>query len=207
MDTSDPRPNRPFEHEAIVSEPRRRQNACVLRRNLSLQLLLLALTAALVLPSCSRRGSSRGGGGGGSDDDDAAAADDDDAVSDDDDAAPDDDDAAPDDDDASDRDSDGDGITDAFEESIGTDWTDPDTDNDGFEDGEEHLNYFYANDSSDFPYAGDYPRGPLPSTISGQGWSQGSVSNNWTLVDQWGEELQLHRFYGNVIVVELAADW
>jgi hypothetical protein len=207
MDTSEPRPDRPFEHEPIVSEPRPWQNACVLRRNLSLQLLLLALTAALVLPSCSRRGSSRGGGGGGSDDDDAVATDDDDDDASDDDDAGDDDDAAGDDDDASDRDSDGDGLTDAFEESIGTDWNDRDTDGDGFEDGDEHLNYFYANDATDFPYAGDYPRGPLPSTISSQGWSEGSVSNNWTLVDQWGEELQLHRFYGNVIVVELAADW
>ena len=173
----------------------------MLRRNLLLHLLLLALTAALVLPACSRRGSSRGGGGGGSDDDDAVATDDDD------DADSDDDDAGSDDDDASDRDSDGDGLTDAFEESIGTLPNNADTDGDGFEDGEEHLNYFYANDSSDFPYAGDYPRGPLPSTISGQSWSEGTVSHNWTLVDQWGEELQLHRFYGNVIVVELAADW
>jgi hypothetical protein len=104
-------------------------------------------------------------------------------------------------------DSDEDGLTDAFEDSIGTDPDDADTDGDGFSDGEEHRSFFFADDASDFPYEGDYPRSAIPREVDGDGWSQGDVSNNWTGTDQWGEDLQLHRFYGNVVVVELAADW
>ena len=104
-------------------------------------------------------------------------------------------------------DTDGDGLNDDFEDRIGTDFENPDTDGDGFSDSEEHLNYFFADDETDFPYFGEYPRGPIPRSVDGDGWSLGDVSDNWTGVDQYGEELQLHRFYGNVVVVELAADW
>jgi hypothetical protein len=104
-------------------------------------------------------------------------------------------------------DSDEDGLTDAFEDTIGTDPNDPDTDGDGFSDSEEHLNYFFADDATDFPYEGDYPRGPIPREVAGEGWAEGDISNNWIGTDQYGEDLQLHRFYGNVVVVELAADW
>ena len=172
-----------------------------------IRLVLLALVAALLLPACTRRSSRGGGGGGGGGDDDDAVATNDDDAADDDDAATDDDDAGTDDDDAGTQDTDGDGLTDAFEARIGTDPDDRDTDGDGFEDDEEHLNYFFANDPTDFPYQGDYPRGPIPTSVAGEGWGQGQVSNNWTVIDQYGEALQLHRFYGNVVVVELAADW
>ncbi|MCO4772969.1 MAG: hypothetical protein KDA24_23250 [Deltaproteobacteria bacterium] len=165
-------------------------------------LLALLLLLGMALPACTvRSGRGGGGGGGGSDDDDSASADDDDAAN--------DDDASDDDDDGTntDPDPDDDGLTTTFEQSIGTDPFDPDTDGDGFDDGEEHLNYFFADDPTDYPYIGDYPRGPIPASVAGQGWSQGSISNNWTHEDQHGQDLQLHRFYGNVVVVELAAEW
>jgi hypothetical protein len=125
----------------------------------------------------------------------------------DDDDGADDDDLVGDDDDAVDRDTDGDGLTDAFEAEIGTDPNNPDTDGDGFDDGEEHLNYFFADDPTDYPYEGGYFRGPIPESVAGQGWNEGQVSLNWTGRDRFGQDLQLHRFYGSVIVVELAAEW
>jgi hypothetical protein len=169
------------------------------RREILLFAALMLL--GMSLPACTVR-SNRGGSGGGDDDDDSAVANDDDAADDDDAAGDDDDDAT-----GGDPDPDNDGLTSTFEASIGTDPFDPDTDGDGYEDGLEHLNYFFANDPTDYPYIGDYPRGPIPASVSGQGWSEGQISNNWTHEDQHGQDLQLHRFFGNVVVIELAAEW
>ena len=112
-----------------------------------------------------------------------------------------------DDDDDDVTDTDGDGLTDAFEETIGTDPEDVDTDGDGYEDGDEHLNYFFANDATDYPYVGEYPRQPIPESVASSGAGVGLVPPNWTSPDQYGQDLQLHRFYGNVVVIELAAEW
>lgn len=147
--------------------------------------------------------------GGGSDDDDSAdnGSDDDDlSGGDDDDFSGDDDDASGDDDDAT-GDSDGDGLSDSFEGQIGTDPHDMDSDGDGFNDGVEQLSYFFPDDSSDWPYLGDYPRQPIPRTVSASGSGLGSVPSNFTSTDQHGQDISLHRFYGNVVVVELAAEW
>ena len=148
--------------------------------------LLLLLLSVLLAAGCSP--ARRGGGGGGGDDDDSA------------DPGDDDDDAAP-------GDPDGDGLDTSFEEQIGTDPNDEDSDGDGYEDGEEYMSYFLPWDASDQPYIGGYPRGPLPDEIDGQGWHAGEITRNWTAQDQWEQELQLHRFFGNVVVVEVAAEW
>ncbi len=140
-------------------------------------------------------------------DDDDVTEDDDDAVLDDDDVAPDDDDVAPDDDDVAAPDADGDGLPDAFEQQIGTDPAAADTDGDGHSDGAEHLAYFFALDATDWPYAGGYPRGPLPDSIDGEGWDEGQVSQDWAGVDQHGEALMLHRFYGLTVVVVVLGEW
>lgn len=152
---------------------------------------LVLLGLLVVLAGCM---SHRGGRRGGDDDDDSSS------------SGSDDDDLAFDDDDAS-GDSDGDGLTDAFEDLIGTDPDDADTDGDGFDDAEEHLSYFFADDASDYPYVGDYPRQAIPETLSSSGNGIGQRPPNWTSSDQHGQPLSLHRFYGNVVVVELAAEW
>jgi hypothetical protein len=109
-------------------------------------------------------------------------------------------------------DTDGDGLTDAFEMEISS--SDPlvaDSDGDGFADGDEYLSFFDPTDGDDYPYAGEYPRLPLPKplakSIGPTGWEQGDISDDWTGTDQYGESVSLHKFYGNVVLIEVAADW
>jgi thiol-disulfide isomerase/thioredoxin len=117
-----------------------------------------------------------------------------------------DDDVAGDDDDSTD--SDGDALPDGFENDIGTDPFDPDSDGDGFDDGTEYEQHFFPWDGQDHPYTGDYPRQAIPwEGVSGQGWDQGDISLSWSAEDQWGEFLHLERFYGNVILIEMGAEW
>ncbi len=120
--------------------------------------------------------------------------------------APDGSDDDDDDDDAA-TDSDGDELLDVFEDTIGTDPFDPDTDDDGFEDGAEHLSFFRPDDPSDWPYTGGYPRQPIPVTVASGTHQVGDVAPNFTLTDQHGQELQLHRFYGNVVMIRVDAGW
>ncbi len=137
-------------------------------------LLALGLAAASCTP--------RGGGGNLPDDDDDSATDDDD-------------------DSTEDQDWDDDGLPNDFEKAIGSNPANEDSDDDGFKDGVEYFSYFRPWDTTDFPYAGDYPRGPIPDSVAGEGFDQGQISAGWSHLDQFEEELYLHRFYGNVVVV------
>jgi len=119
------------------------------------------------------------------DDDD----DDDSAIGDDDDSTP------------EDVDWDDDGLPNDFEDSIGTDPTNNDSDEDGFLDGTEYYAYFRPWDGTDYPYVGEYPRAPIPDTIESEGFNQLQVSPDWSAVDQFGQELFLHRFAGNIVIV------
>jgi thiol-disulfide isomerase/thioredoxin len=167
----------------------------VMRAIASSQLFLLLLAVGLAGPGCEvRRSGSRGGGNGGSWFDDDDADDDDD-----------------DDDDFSDID--GDGLSRTFEALIGTDPNSADTDEDGFEDGEEYLAFFDPLDNDDFPYEGPYLRRPTPTRdvwedlSRNAGWNEGDFSRDWWMADQNGQELRLRRFYGQVILIEVVAEW
>ena len=105
------------------------------------------------------------------------------------------------------EDSDGDCLSDSFEGQIGTDPHDVDSDGDGAADGVEYLSYFFPDDASDWPYLGHYPRQPIPRSLSSDGSGLGSVPENFTSSDQHGQDISLHRFYGNVVVIELATEW
>lgn len=110
-------------------------------------------------------------------------------------------------------DSDEDGLSDEFEAAIGSNADATDTDGDGFDDLTEHLTFFDAKDPEDFPYEGEYSRFPLPDgptwdALSAEdGWDEGEFSSSWSHDDQHGQELKLRRFYGNVILVDIAAEW
>lgn len=154
------------------------------------------LLAAALFAACSGRG--RGGGGGGDDDSAQDPSADDDTGDDD----------TGDDDDGSGGDLDGDGLPNGFENEIGTDPSSADSDGDGFDDREEYDARFFPWDDTDHPYAGGYPRQAIPwVALESDGWSQGDRSDDWSATDQHGQELRLHRFWGNVVVVDFAAEW
>ena len=110
-------------------------------------------------------------------------------------------------------DPDEDGLTTEFELSIGTDPELDDTDADGFSDAVEVLTYFSPRNADDHPYEGEYPRGPLMDTdewdsyTEDAGWDQNDISKGWKVTDQHGEEIKLKRFFGNVILIDMSAEW
>ncbi len=46
-----------------------------------------------------------------------------------------------------------------------------------------------------------------PDDLEGTGWRVGDTLPNFTLVDQYGEEVSLYQFYGMVIMIEVGAVW
>lgn len=112
-----------------------------------------------------------------------------------------------------DVDPDRDGLTTDFEAIIGTDAENIDSDGDGHFDAIEYLQYFDPTNADDYPYEGEWARGPLPSSevwdgLSAEdGWEEGEFSRSWTKEDQFGQEIKLRRFYGNVILIDFSAEW
>lgn len=105
-------------------------------------------------------------------------------------------------------DSDGDFLSDEFEALIGTRRDLRDSDGDGFTDAEEHLSYYDATDNGDHPMEdSDYPRLALPEDIEADGWGEGDISDSWEREDHLEQELRLHDFFGNVIVIATLAEY
>ncbi|MCO4772415.1 MAG: hypothetical protein KDA24_20445 [Deltaproteobacteria bacterium] len=104
-------------------------------------------------------------------------------------------------------DTDGDGLLDTYELEIGTNPEDADSDGDGHADNEEIYDFTDPLDEDSRPYTGGWKRMPVPDDIGEEGREVGKVMENFLLGDQFGEEVELHRFYGNVILVESAAEW
>ena len=113
-------------------------------------------------------------------------------------------------------------LSNEFEAQIGSDPDNADTDGDGFDDGHEYVNYFSPTKDDDHPYTNsDYPRGPLPDSDTwsamkdeaeadedmGRGWAPGNFSKNFDVIDQYGDSLKLKRFFGEVIVIDVSAEW
>ena len=57
-------------------------------------------------------------------------------------------------------------------------------------------NSWYHADSSD-----------IPDGLSGTGNGTGDIASNFTLLDQFGQEVELYQFYGQVIVIDAFAEW
>ena len=105
-------------------------------------------------------------------------------------------------------DEDGDGLTDSWEEEGGLlDPTLLDTDGDGWTDGEEVFGFADPTDDSDHPYIGEWPRGPWPADLESNGNSVGDVAEDFVLQDQFGENVKLWSFFGQVVLIENAAPW
>lgn len=112
-------------------------------------------------------------------------------------------------------DADADGLDNAFEAQVGTDPDRADTDGDGCDDAVEVLTWFDPLVAADRPYQGMYPRGPRPDDAGfaalaeayGEGFDEGQLNSNWTLLDQHGEEVELYDFFGQVVVVVIGREW
>lgn len=111
-------------------------------------------------------------------------------------------------------DADEDLLSDNFELAIGTNPEIADSDGDGYTDAEEWLRYYNPMDNEDHPSEeSDYVRFPSPSNVpdgdgvDSEGWDEGDTSNNWQAQDQHGEFVDLHDFYGQVILIDVAAEW
>ena len=106
-----------------------------------------------------------------------------------------------------DIDSDTDGLLNSQEEAIGSDPENPDSDGDGYLDGIEHDAGFDPMDAESHPYMGGYDTefcSPVPTPT---GYAVGSISHDFTLVDQYGEDVTLSDFCGKTVMLETSAFW
>ncbi len=123
------------------------------------------------------------------------------------------------------RDNDGDGLTNAEEDELGTDpdladtdgdglddftevnetGTDPtvaDTDGDGYDDGKEWDGNTDPLDDIDHPYAGGWPIDACRAEVVPNGGDdEGNVVETFVAMDQFGENVRFHDFCDHVIVL------
>ena len=123
-------------------------------------------------------------------------------------------------------DNDGDGIANGDELDMGTDPNNPDSDEDGFDDAREWADGTNPNYEYSHAYEGDYRIGycDTPPATTGPTMAQsytdeggstynysvlqnGDVPNNFTMIDQYGENLDLYSFCGRQVMVMVSAGW
>ena len=49
--------------------------------------------------------------------------------------------------------------------------------------------------------------GDVPADLEGTGYSTGDVPYNFTMLDQNGDEVELYQFLGQVVVLDVYAEW
>lgn len=108
-------------------------------------------------------------------------------------------------------DTDGDGLTDEEEATLGTDPELADSDADGFDDYEESLSGDPLNcmfvPEGDGNWA-DCRAQMDADGLTGETWrDDGRVMMDFTLVDQFDQEISLHQFYGQVVLLDFSAGW
>jgi len=106
-----------------------------------------------------------------------------------------------------DIDADGDGLLNSQEEELGTDPNNPDSDGDNHLDGVESEGGFDPLDKESHPYFGGYATKPCEEEPEPTGYAVGDISQNFELVDQYGEMVSLDDFCGNTVVLETSAFW
>lgn len=124
-----------------------------------------------------------------------------------------------DDDDDSDSDSDGDGLSDSEEDDLGTDPDDEDSDGDGIDDGQEVEDGTSPTNPYSMTYEfGDYNVGncdEIPEATEPSGanngyaatWAEGDIAANFTMQDQYGQDVHLYSFCGQNIMLAFGAVW
>lgn len=118
-------------------------------------------------------------------------------------------------------DADGDGLTDDEEAELGTDPSLGDTDGDGFTDLEEvdagtNPTYEYSHSYAggyNIGYCDEAPQPTGPTLTVGEGlfayevYQNGDVMENFTMMDQHGEMVDLYSFCGQHVMIALGAMW
>lgn len=104
-------------------------------------------------------------------------------------------------------DADQDGLLADVESELGTDPDNPDSDNDGYTDGEELDLGTDPTDGTDRPYLGGWPRDACADSISPTGNQVGEVTDNFELLDQYGDKIELHHFCDHVVLMVSSATW
>jgi len=102
-------------------------------------------------------------------------------------------------------DTDGDGLTDLEEESLGTDPTLTDTDGDGYDDDEELAQNTDPLDDADHPYTGGWAIGACRADVEATGHEVGQVAEDFTLLDQHGDNVSLYSFCDRAVLLVGAA--
>jgi len=105
-------------------------------------------------------------------------------------------------------DSDGDGLSDADEWAAGSDPDNDDSDGDAWVDGDEWAQGTDPMDAADHPYLGGWPIDKdCRDDIQGTGSSVGDIAQNFSLPDQFGEDVSLYDFCGKAVLLLNAAFW
>lgn len=79
-----------------------------------------------------------------------------------------------------------------------------DEDGDGVPNGEEKLAGTDPLDPSDVPYQGGWRKADCRDEIEPTGNGIGEVAENFALVDQFGDTLELHDFCDRVVLIEFS---
>ena len=104
-------------------------------------------------------------------------------------------------------DKDGDGLTNAEERALGTDPACADTDWDGAMDGYEVDYGTDPLDKTDAPYLGGWAISRCETEPVATGNETGDVTENFRLLDQHGQYVELYDFCGNTVLLMLGAFW
>lgn len=106
-----------------------------------------------------------------------------------------------------DPDSDLDGLPDSQEAELGSDPANADSDGDTYSDGDELAANSDLLDSEHHPYTGGWPIGACRTDIVATGKEEGDVDDNFKLLDQHGDTVQLYDFCDRTVYLLFAAFW
>ena len=106
-----------------------------------------------------------------------------------------------------DVDGDADGLLGSEEADLGTDPDLADSDGDGSNDGEELAANTNPLDGAEYPYKGGWAIDSCKSEIKGEGLAEGDVSEDFSLGDQFGQNVHLYSFCDRVVYLVFAAFW
>jgi len=104
-------------------------------------------------------------------------------------------------------DTDGDGLMDDQEESLGTDPGVADTDGDGESDGDEVDGNTNPLDENDHAYEGGWSIAACRDAVVSTGNGVGETAEDFSLLDQFGDQVRLHSFCESAVWLVGAAFW